>query len=272
MPVQHNSAPEDPFQPTLSTVLLNWNRCDLLRTTIRSYFETITVSFELIIVDNGSTDDSPDIIRAACEGRSNVHAILLDDNRGGNALNLGFARAHGLYFHVAENDIEYLPGWDTELLRKFAVFPELGQLSVFSVMPDLPHFKFVNRFEKSGTSIFVTSRNVGSTSVFRREIWEAGGRWKSCHGGFRGPDDTQFSADVRELGYAVAWNDRSVIVNHGHKVEEWVHRLPYYIASYCGKSYLGIEGLRSRLKVGGYDLVQTRDGSWEAIKIARPTL
>jgi hypothetical protein len=77
----------------------------------------------------------------------------------------------------------------------------------------------------------------------------------------------RFSDDVRALGYAVAWNDRTVIVNHGHEVEEWVRRLPYYIASYSGKSYRGVEGLRSRLRAGGYDLIQNADASWEAIKI-----
>jgi hypothetical protein len=41
-----------------------------------------------------------------------------------------------------------------------------------------------------------------------------------------------------------------VIVNHGHEVEEWVRRLPYYIASYSGKSYRGVEGLSSRLLAG----------------------
>jgi len=254
----------------LSTVLLNWNRCDLLQTTIRSYLETISVSFELIIVDNGSDDDSPAIIRAACEGRPNVRAILLPDNQGGDALNLGFADARGSLFHVSENDIEYLKGWDTALLAKLEAFPQVGQLSVFGVTADSSHYRFVEHIAHHGAAVLVTSANVGSTSLFRREIWDAGGRWRSRPDGFRAPNDVQFSADVRAFGYAVAWNDRTVIVNHGHEVEEWIRRLPYYVASYSGKSYRGIEGLRRRLLAGGYALTQNHDGSWEAVKVPPP--
>jgi glycosyltransferase involved in cell wall biosynthesis len=255
-------------RPTLTTVLLSWNRCDLLRTTISSYFETVSVSFELIMIDNGSDDDSPAIIQAACNGRSNVRTILLPENRGGDALNLGFADARGSFFHVSENDIEYLQGWDTELLSKFEAFPQVGQLSLFGVTADSSHYRFVELTEHEGASVLVTSANVGSTSVFRREIWDAGGRWTSRPDGFRAPDDVRFSDDVRGFGYAVAWNDRTVIVNHGHEVEEWIRRLPYYVASYSGKSYRGIEGLRRRLLAGGYALTQNIDGSWKAVKVA----
>jgi len=224
----------------------------------------------LIIVDNGSDDDSPAIIRAACEGRPNVRAILLPDNQGGDALNLGFADARGSLFHVSENDIEYLKGWDTALLAKLEAFPQVGQLSVFGVTADSSHYRFVEHIAHHGAAVLVTSANVGSTSLFRREIWDAGGRWRSRPDGFRAPNDVQFSADVRAFGYAVAWNDRTVIVNHGHEVEEWIRRLPYYVASYSGKSYRGIEGLRRRLLAGGYALTQNHDGSWEAVKVPPP--
>jgi len=256
--------------PTLSTVLLNWNRCDLLQTTLDSYFDTVSVRFELIIIDNGSEDDSPATIRAACNGHPNVRAILLPENRGGDALNLGFADARGSLLHVSENDVEYLKAWDTELVAKFEAFPQVGQLSVFGVTPDSSHYRFVTLTKNSGPAVYITTANVGSTSLFRREIWDAGGRWRSRPDGFPAPDDVRFSDVVREVGFAVAWNDRTLIVNHGHEVEEWVRRLPYYVASYSGKSYRGIEGLRKRLLAGGYVLTQKHDGSWEAVKVPPP--
>ena len=46
----------------ISTVILNWNRSDLLRVTIESYLKTVDVPYQLIIVDNGSTDDSREVI------------------------------------------------------------------------------------------------------------------------------------------------------------------------------------------------------------------
>jgi glycosyltransferase involved in cell wall biosynthesis len=259
-----------PQTPVISTVLLNWNRSDLLRSTLRSYLETISVRYELIIVDNGSQDDSPAVIREVCEGRPDVRPLLLSENHGGDALNIGLAQAHGEFLHVSENDIEYLPGWDAELLAKLEVFPEVGQLSVFGLGPDSPHYRFGRLLERDRATVLVTSANVGSTSLFRRAIWDAGAKWQSCPGQFKGPDDVAFSAAVRDAGYVVAWNDRTVIVNHGHTVEEWIGRLPYYIASYSGKPYHGLKGFRERLRAAGYDLIQTDDGRWEAVALSDP--
>jgi len=63
-----------------------------------------------------------------------------------------------------------------------------------------------------------------------------------------------------------------VIVNHGHRIEEWIRRLPYYIASYSGKPYHGLNGLRDRLRAAGYDLIQKDDGRWEAVELSRQDL
>ena len=118
--------------PLLSTVVLNWNRDDLLRTTVGSYLATVSVPYELIIVDNASTDGSRAFIASVCDGRANHRAILLPRNTGGEGLNIGLEQCRGAFLQVSENDLEYLPGWDRELLSKFDEFPELGQLSPFS--------------------------------------------------------------------------------------------------------------------------------------------
>ena len=47
----------------ISTIILNWNRADLLRKTVESYLETIKGGFELFIVDSASIDASHDYLR-----------------------------------------------------------------------------------------------------------------------------------------------------------------------------------------------------------------
>lgn len=44
----------------LSTIILNWNRAYLLHQCVDSYLETVAGDFELMIVDNASTDGSRD--------------------------------------------------------------------------------------------------------------------------------------------------------------------------------------------------------------------
>ncbi len=85
-----------PSVPVLSTVLLSWNRSDLLRSTLESYRETIEVPFELFIVDNASDDDAGTVIEEFCARCPQATPILLDHNLGGEALNLGIERARRL--------------------------------------------------------------------------------------------------------------------------------------------------------------------------------
>ena len=59
----------------LSTVLLNWNRIDLLRTTVKSYLATVKENYELIIIDNNSTDGSRDFIEEICIANSKHRAL-----------------------------------------------------------------------------------------------------------------------------------------------------------------------------------------------------
>ena len=248
-------------RPQLSTVLLNWNRVDLLRKTVESYLRTVTVDYELIIVDNASSDGSRAFIQDICETHADCRAVLLSHNYGGEAINAGIERSAGEIIHVSENDLEYLPGWDGALLAKFGAFRELGQLSVFSPfhqieLGEIWTDKAGIRCTSGEQTLYWATDNVGTSSLFRRNIWEKGCRWKS-HGSqnFQTPDDHAFSCDVKELGYRVAWNDRYVVINRGHHIDEMCRRLNYYFNNAESKPYLGIEKFEAALSDHGYEIV-----------------
>jgi hypothetical protein len=65
---------------------------------------------------------------------------------------------------------------------------------------------------------------------------------------------------VRDQGFAVAWNDVYVAGNLGHNVSKWQRDLPYYLAGYAAKSWVGIAGLEGRLRGAGHELVRAKNG------------
>jgi len=261
--------------PIITTVLLNWNRIHLLKKAVESYLNTISFPYELIIVDNASTDDSRDYIRSVCKNDSNHFGIFLSRNIGGEAFNLGFHLAKGLYFHSMSNDGEYLPGWDKYALSKFEEFPELGQLSLISSKPqkekgEIWITKPSTPITRNGITIRQTDFNIGSTCIFRKEIWKKGVRWENMPSQsqkIRLPDDGEFSRRIRELGYLVAWSDKYTTINWGHNVQEWKNNLEYYIINYEAKNWLGIEGMKNRLNENGYDLIQEINGKYKIVKM-----
>jgi len=69
----------------ISVIIVNWNTRDLLLNCIRSVYETVQeIEFEIWVVDNGSTDESQQAVKAAFP---QVHLIENTQNRGFAAAN-----------------------------------------------------------------------------------------------------------------------------------------------------------------------------------------
>jgi len=88
----------------LSIVLLNYNRLEQTRITIRNLlkFREERPLLEIIAVDNGSNDGTPDFLRShECEG---VTTVLLESNIGIEGYNKGFMLSKTDYIFVLDDD------------------------------------------------------------------------------------------------------------------------------------------------------------------------
>jgi N-acetylglucosaminyl-diphospho-decaprenol L-rhamnosyltransferase len=72
--------------PDLAIVIVNWNTCDLLRDCLTSVYANRGVAFQVCVVDNASTDGSPEMVE--CE--------FLQTRLIRNPRNSGFAHANNL--------------------------------------------------------------------------------------------------------------------------------------------------------------------------------
>src|SRR5262249_6282759 len=81
-----------PAAPALSIVIVNWNGGDVLRRCLDSIAQfPPRVPFEVVVVDNGSSDGSVQLVRAAARDWVRAGAALrLIENRE----NVGFSRAN----------------------------------------------------------------------------------------------------------------------------------------------------------------------------------
>ncbi|MEO5705650.1 MAG: glycosyltransferase [Alteraurantiacibacter sp.] len=86
----------------ISTVIPSYNRCDLIVETLRSVLSQTRPASEVIVVDDGSVDGTPDLIR---EQFGNDVMLVCQKNAGaGAARNAGLAHAAGDIIHFQDSD------------------------------------------------------------------------------------------------------------------------------------------------------------------------
>jgi GT2 family glycosyltransferase len=102
-------------KPKASVIILNYNGRHLLEECLESLFTQVFQDFEIIVVDNGSTDGSAAFLEERCGRR--IRLIRNRENLGfaeGN--NIGIAAAEGEYIALLNNDTVADRMWLAELL------------------------------------------------------------------------------------------------------------------------------------------------------------
>ena len=112
-----------------SVIIPNLNGAGWLRDSIESIWAQTEQDFELIVIDNGSTDESLEIARSYC-GRDRYTLIENAENTGfSHAVNQGIALAKGEDMALVNNDAFAEPTWLTELLRTAEADPKIFAVS-----------------------------------------------------------------------------------------------------------------------------------------------
>ena len=94
-------------RPTVSVIIPTYNRAYLIDRSIQSVLNQTYQDFELIVVDDGSTDNTEDIIRQFQEKDKRIKYIKYDKNKGGSAArNTGIKNSVRKYIAFQDSDDE----------------------------------------------------------------------------------------------------------------------------------------------------------------------
>ena len=96
----------------VAAVIPTWNRRDLLSTLLENLNAQFRRFEEIIVVDNGSVDDSADLAH-----RAGAKVLRLGQNLGfASAINRGLAEANADWVAILNNDVTLEPDWLAKLL------------------------------------------------------------------------------------------------------------------------------------------------------------
>lgn len=134
----------------VSVIIPTYNRADVLATSAQSVLQQTYADFELLIVDDGSSDNTDIVVESLCDDR--IRYLKLPENRGvAAARNEGIRQARYQYIAFQDSD----DCWMSDKLEK--------QMDFLSKNPDADLLYCPYECQKAdGTVIFVPDSTVPS--------------------------------------------------------------------------------------------------------------
>ena len=115
------------MKPLVSVVIPHWNGRHHLDDCLNALRRQTFTNFEVILVDNGSTDGSQAYVRDCFP---EVQLVELGQNRGfTGACNAGYEVAQGEIVVLLNNDTEADAGWLTAVTQAFQTHPQVGMIA-----------------------------------------------------------------------------------------------------------------------------------------------
>jgi len=116
--------------PRVSIIIPTYNNLHLSRLCVDSILRNTTwPNYELVIVDNASTDETPAYLRTLSERDARIRCILNARNEGfARANNQGIAAATGDYLALLNNDTIVPRGWLTKMVGYLETHPDVGMI------------------------------------------------------------------------------------------------------------------------------------------------
>lgn len=108
--------------PELSIVIVSWNDREKLQNCLASIYRENLPSFEVLVIDNASSDGTPEMVRERFP-RVDLHCNPRNVGHS-KALNSAFARVRGEFILVLDQDTEFFSGCVGTLLEFVKHHPE----------------------------------------------------------------------------------------------------------------------------------------------------
>ena len=150
-----------PPEPVVTVVVVNWNRRELLRSCLLSLEIQMGLAgiFEVILVDNGSEDQSVEMAEREFGDSASFRLRLIENDRNlgfCEANNQGMALAQTPFIALLNNDAEAEPGWLAALYKGLIAHPGAGMAASKILVWEDP-----GRIDKAGHLIYLDGQNRG---------------------------------------------------------------------------------------------------------------
>lgn len=240
----------------IAAVVLNWNGKDDTLSCLHSLRRQLDVKVEMIVVDNGSSDDSVFAVRNKCPY---VRVIENGENLGyaeGNNVGIKYALDQGFqYIMVINNDTILAPQCISRLLKDLQLHPDAAAAvpkSFYFEAPDTIYFAG-GRISRDGSTLHIgigardgpkynlacdTEWLTGCAILFRSTSLQEVGLFEPKY--YLLYEDVDWSLRTRRKGYRLRFVPGATL---WHKTSPSFGKTwsPFYLYYYTRNSFLWIE-------------------------------
>jgi glycosyltransferase involved in cell wall biosynthesis len=117
--------------PDISVILSTFNRAELLKGAIDAFLQQHThdVAFEVIIVDNNSTDNTREVVGNYVKSHPNLIKYIFEPKQGlSYGRNAGIAHARGNILVFTDDDVRVNSDWMETIHDAFQAYPEAAYI------------------------------------------------------------------------------------------------------------------------------------------------
>ncbi len=206
---------ENVYCPTVGVIIPAYNEEKVIATTVHAILKSTYPNMEIIVVDDGSTDATYQVLR---ENFANNHRVKLFTKKNGGkseALNLGILKTTAEIVVTLDADTVFLANTISKLVRKFV------DRRVWAVAGNAKVGNRINLLTRWQALEYITSQNLdrrafeimncitvvpGAVGAWRREaIVEAGGFSSDTLA-----EDTDLTFAIIRRGHHVAYEDEAL--------------------------------------------------------------
>ncbi|MCB2205726.1 glycosyltransferase [bacterium] len=165
-------------QPLVSIIIATYNRADLLPRALESVMLQSWQYWELCIIDDGSTDDTPKLLKEFGTGDGRIR-VFRQENAGPSASrNLGLQHCFGDYIAFLDSDDAYAVDHIALRVREMRMHPETDMLyGGFRAIGNDTQLMVPDMYNP-GREVPIENCIVGGTFFVRHGVIEKAGGWQ----------------------------------------------------------------------------------------------
>ncbi|MHB8156203.1 MAG: glycosyltransferase family 2 protein [Desulfocucumaceae bacterium] len=231
----------------ISIIMLTLNRWQRTKESLEALAKNTSLPYQLIILDNNSTDETAQGLQLFSKLHTNVELLLEGRNLGcSGGRKKALSRAKGDFIVMLDNDIGVTPWWLENLLVRLkesqadaaccrVVFPD-GKIQYnggrYSISREFILFSLIDHSidQKSLESLITRDCDwlPGGATIYRRRVFD---RVAFCEGLYGGLEDNDLSLQMAQAGFKMVNSPLSRVIHHHTAYEPKQLQDPVYLQS-----------------------------------------